>query len=65
MNGSKETGLKLALTETPKTGFLATRPINKDHHREISIDRGAAANTNNSDINERKGNIKADIEQQS
>ena len=24
---AKETGLKLALAETPKTGFLATRPI--------------------------------------
>ena len=23
---AKETGLKLALSETPKTGFLATRP---------------------------------------
>ena len=24
---AEETGLKLALSETPKTGFLATRPI--------------------------------------
>ena len=24
---AEETGLKIALTETPKTGFLATRPI--------------------------------------
>ena len=24
---AKETGLKLALSETPKTGFLASRPI--------------------------------------
>ena len=27
VSAAKETGLKLALTETPKTGFLTTRPI--------------------------------------
>ena len=26
ISGAGETGLKLALSETPKTGFLATRP---------------------------------------
>ena len=28
---AEETGLKLALSETPKTGFLATRPNNESH----------------------------------
>ena len=27
VSAAEETGLKLALSETPKTGFLATRPI--------------------------------------
>ena len=38
---AEETGLSLALSKIPKTGFVASRPINKENGNKLKDDNGS------------------------